>query len=79
VPERVVVVDAAGQAVAVAFDPRTNSGHTFAWLDLAIVAAWGVVGALYAMRRFSWTPLATNPAVFMITCSWVPPATPKYT
>jgi ABC-2 type transport system permease protein len=43
-------------AMQAAFDPRTNSGHTFAWTDLAIVAAWGVAGALYAMRRFSWTP-----------------------
>jgi ABC-2 type transport system permease protein len=43
-------------AMQAAFDPRTNGGRAFAWPDLAIVAAWGVVGALYAMRRFSWTP-----------------------
>ncbi|MGD0239812.1 MAG: ABC transporter permease [Streptosporangiaceae bacterium] len=43
-------------AMQAAFDPRTNNGHPFAWADLAIVAAWGLAGALYAMRRFSWTP-----------------------
>ena len=43
-------------AMQAAFDPRTNSGRTFAWPDLAIVAAWGIAGALFAIRRFSWTP-----------------------
>ncbi len=39
-----------------AFDPRTNGGRLFAWPDLLIVAAWGVAGALFAARRFSWSP-----------------------
>ncbi len=32
------------------------SGLGFAWTDLAIVAAWGVVGLLLAMRFFRWAP-----------------------
>lgn len=43
-------------AMQAAVDPRMNSGHQFAWQDLLIVAVWGLVGALYAARRFSWTP-----------------------
>lgn len=39
-----------------AFDPSANGGRQFAWPELGIVAAWGVVGAVYAVRRFSWTP-----------------------
>jgi hypothetical protein len=40
-------------AMQAAFDPRTNGGRQFAWPDLLIVAAWGVAGALFAVRRFS--------------------------
>jgi ABC-2 type transport system permease protein len=29
---------------------------TFSWTDVAIVAAWGVVGLLIAVRTFSWEP-----------------------
>lgn len=36
--------------------PATNNGHQFAWQDLLIVLAWGVAGALFALRRFSWSP-----------------------
>ncbi len=43
-------------AMQAAFDPRTNGGRQFAWPDLLIVAAWGVVGTLFAVRRFSWSP-----------------------
>jgi ABC-2 type transport system permease protein len=43
-------------AMQAAFDPRTDGGRQFAWPDLLIVLAWGVVGALYSMRRFSWFP-----------------------
>jgi ABC-2 type transport system permease protein len=43
-------------AMQAAFDPRTNGGHQFAWADLLIVAAWGAAGALFALRRFSWSP-----------------------
>jgi ABC-2 type transport system permease protein len=43
-------------AMQAAFDPRTNGGRQFAWPDLLIVAAWGVAGTLFAVRRFSWSP-----------------------
>jgi ABC-2 type transport system permease protein len=42
-------------ALTVAFDPRT-SGVGIAGGDLAILAAWGVVGLLLAVRFFVWTP-----------------------
>jgi ABC-2 type transport system permease protein len=31
-------------------------GTSFDWVDVGIVAAWGVAGLLYAIRRFSWEP-----------------------
>jgi len=37
------------------FDP-TVTGPGFAWRDLAVIACWGVAGALVAMRRFRWSP-----------------------
>jgi len=43
-------------AMQAAFDPRTNGGRYFAWPDLLIVVGWGVAGALFAVRRFSWSP-----------------------
>ena len=42
-------------ALTVAFDPRTT-GAGFAGGDLAILAAWGVLGLLLAVRFFLWTP-----------------------
>ena len=43
------------EACQAAFNPfRTGSG--FEWLDLAVVAAWGVAAAILAVRRFSWYP-----------------------
>jgi ABC-2 type transport system permease protein len=44
------------QAMQAAVDPRMNGGHQFAWTDLLIVVAWGIAGALFAVRRFSWFP-----------------------
>ena len=32
------------------------AGSGLAWQDLAVVAAWGVVGALFSLRFFSWSP-----------------------
>ena len=45
-------------AVFAAFDPRVAHGvaHGWSWGDLAVVAAWGVVGAIVAVRRFRWDP-----------------------
>lgn len=37
------------------FDP-TVDGSAFEWGDLAVVAVWGVVGALVAVRWFRWQP-----------------------
>lgn len=45
------------EAMQAAFNPRafgTPSG--FKWVDLAIVALWGVAGILLAVRYFSWEP-----------------------
>ena len=43
-------------AMQAAVAPVTNGGQQFAWQDLLIVLAWGAVGALVAVRRFSWSP-----------------------
>ncbi len=42
-------------ALTVAFDPRTN-GAGIAGGDLAILAAWGLVGLVVALKTFGWTP-----------------------
>ncbi len=38
-----------------AFDPATT-GAGVEWSDLAVMAAWGVAGALLATRFFRWSP-----------------------
>ena len=38
-----------------AFDP-TATGIGVDWGSLAVVAAWGVAGAVVALRRFRWSP-----------------------
>ena len=43
------------EALLRAFDPNT-SGAGFDWVHLAVVAAWGVGGALFALSRFRWMP-----------------------
>jgi ABC-2 type transport system permease protein len=43
-------------ALLVAYNPHT-AGAGFSGVDLLIVAAWGIVGLLVALRRFSWMPL----------------------
>jgi len=43
------------EACQAAFNPfQTGSG--FEWLDLAVVAAWGLAGAVFAVRFFTWYP-----------------------
>ena len=42
-------------ALIVAFDPRTT-GAGIAAGDLAVVAAWGAAGLIFATRFFAWTP-----------------------
>lgn len=43
------------EAVLTAFDPSTT-GTGIAWGNLAVIAAWGALGALVAVRRFRWAP-----------------------
>ncbi len=42
------------EAMQAAFFSPVGSG--FRWEDLAVIAAWGVVGLLIAIRFFSWEP-----------------------
>jgi len=42
------------EACQAAFNPAGGSG--FEWLDLAVVAVWGLAGTLLAVRFFSWYP-----------------------
>lgn len=42
-------------AVLAAYNPHTT-GSGIQWGDLAVLAAWGVVGLIIAVRRFSWLP-----------------------
>jgi ABC-2 type transport system permease protein len=41
-------------AVFDSFNPR--HGSAWAWNDLVVVAAWGAVGTVVAIRRFQWAP-----------------------
>ena len=43
------------EAFFTAYDP-TTIGSGFAWGNLGIVAAWGALGFLLAIRFFRWTP-----------------------
>lgn len=42
-----------------AFSPFV-SDNAFRWGDLAVMAIWGVVGLVYALRFFSWEPKAES-------------------
>jgi ABC-2 type transport system permease protein len=43
------------ESLLAAFDP-TATGIGVDWGDLAVVAAWGVAGAVVALRTFRWSP-----------------------
>ncbi|MEQ8718462.1 MAG: ABC transporter permease [Acidimicrobiales bacterium] len=43
------------EAFLAPFDP-TSTGSGFEWGDLAVVAVWGVLGAVVAVRSFRWQP-----------------------
>jgi ABC-2 type transport system permease protein len=43
------------EAFQASFNPF-QTGYAFEWVDLAIVALWGVLGAALAIRFFSWYP-----------------------
>ena len=47
------------QALLKAFNPFTK-GAGFAWKDLLVLALWGAVGLVIALRRFSWQPKAAD-------------------
>lgn len=42
-------------AFQAAFNPFTEA-PAFRWSELAVVAIWGVVGAVVAVRKFNWEP-----------------------
>jgi ABC-2 type transport system permease protein len=42
-------------AVFAGFDPQ-RSGPSYEWGHLAVIAVWGVVGLVVAIRRFRWEP-----------------------
>lgn len=44
-----------GTALLTAYNPNTT-GAGFAGTDLLVVVAWGAVGLIVALRRFSWLP-----------------------
>lgn len=46
-----------GMALQQALDPATT-GFAVAWPELAVLTAWGVIGALLAARFFRWQPRA---------------------
>ena len=43
------------EALLTAYNPHTT-GSGIAWSDLGVVAPWGAIGLLVALRRFSWLP-----------------------
>jgi ABC-2 type transport system permease protein len=43
------------ESLLTAYNPFTT-GNGIAWSDLGVVALWGVIGLLVALRRFSWLP-----------------------
>lgn len=43
------------EALLTGFDPATH-GSGITWGDLAVIAVWGVFGAVVALLRFRWTP-----------------------
>jgi ABC-2 type transport system permease protein len=54
---KIFPVHAQADALLAAYNPHTT-GSGLRWGDLAVLAAWGVAGLIYAMRRFSWLPRA---------------------
>jgi ABC-2 type transport system permease protein len=52
---RVFPVKHLNQAMLTAFNPNTT-GSGITWVDLAIMAAWGIGALLVSIRFFRWTP-----------------------
>jgi ABC-2 type transport system permease protein len=42
-------------ALLAAYNPHTT-GSGLRWSDLAVLAAWGAAGLIFAMLRFRWLP-----------------------
>jgi ABC-2 type transport system permease protein len=55
---KVFPIHALADAFLTAYNPHTL-GSGINWVDLGILAAWGVVGLVVALRRFSWLPRST--------------------
>jgi ABC-2 type transport system permease protein len=51
-------IHALADAFLTAYNPHTL-GSGINWADLAILTAWGAVGLVVALRRFSWLPPST--------------------
>lgn len=43
------------EALQAAYNPF-ETGAGFEWVNLAVIAAWGAIGALLALRFFTWDP-----------------------
>jgi ABC-2 type transport system permease protein len=52
---KVFPVQPLAAALLAAYNPHT-AGSGMRWGDLAVLAAWGLVGLIFALRRFSWLP-----------------------
>ncbi len=48
------------EAFQACFTPYVEA-PAFQWDNLAFIAAWGVVGAIVALRRFTWEPSGSAP------------------
>ncbi|HTW10797.1 MAG TPA: ABC transporter permease [Acidimicrobiales bacterium] len=55
---RVFPVHALADGLLGAYNPHTV-GRGFDWVDLVVLAAWGIAGLVVAIRRFSWVPQGT--------------------
>lgn len=52
---KVFPVHALADALLAAYNPHT-AGTGIKWVDLAVLAAWGIGALVIALRRFSWLP-----------------------
>jgi ABC-2 type transport system permease protein len=55
---KVFPIHALADAFLTAYNPHTL-GSGINWADLGILAAWGAIGLVVALRRFSWLPRGT--------------------
>jgi ABC-2 type transport system permease protein len=55
---KVFPVHALADALLAAYNPHTV-GSGLGWVDLAVLAAWGIAGLVVATHRFSWLPHST--------------------